>query len=113
MLTAQAAPWYAFELHGRVPARAFKPVPSVDGGILRVVRREVPFVPHAEGRAYQALVKALFTGRGRGIEQILRGVVSRTDARTWLDRSGVDRSALPRDVPPTAWSLLWSIHQSS
>ncbi len=29
MMTAQAAPWFEFALHGRVPARSFRPVPNV------------------------------------------------------------------------------------
>ena len=52
LLTAQAAPWFAFALHGRVPARAFRPMPSVDGGILSITRRGSPLVPLAERRAY-------------------------------------------------------------
>lgn len=71
MMTAQSAPWYVFELCGRVPARAFRPVPGVDAGILTIRRREVPLVPAADRRAYEALVRAVFTGRGRGLGQIL------------------------------------------
>src|SRR5699024_1211006 len=33
MMTAQWAPWFDFRLAGRVPADAFDPKPSVDGGI--------------------------------------------------------------------------------
>jgi 23S rRNA (adenine-N6)-dimethyltransferase len=29
MMSAQAAPWFEFALHGRVPARHFRPMPSV------------------------------------------------------------------------------------
>lgn len=32
MMTAQAAPWYTFESHGRVPVHGFVPRPTVDGG---------------------------------------------------------------------------------
>jgi len=38
MMTAQTAPWYEFTLHGRVPAHRFRPMPSVDGGILSPAR---------------------------------------------------------------------------
>lgn len=111
MMTAQSAPWYEFELCGRVPARAFRPMPSVDGGILRIRRREVPLVPATNRRAYEALIKAVYTGRGRGVGQILGYVagISNRHRQVWLDRTGVDRSALPRDVPPAAWSDLWSL----
>src|SRR5690606_33373194 len=33
MMTAQAAPWFAFNVRGRVPSWGFSPSPSVDGGI--------------------------------------------------------------------------------
>jgi hypothetical protein len=42
MLTANWWPWYDFELHARVPARSFRPVPAVDGGLFTMTRRETP-----------------------------------------------------------------------
>ena len=33
MLTAQTAPWFTFDLHGRVPSWGFRPRPSLHGGI--------------------------------------------------------------------------------
>ncbi len=51
LLTAQSAPWFEFQLHGRVPARAFRPMPSVDGGILSITRRGSSLVPVDERRA--------------------------------------------------------------
>jgi 23S rRNA (adenine-N6)-dimethyltransferase len=47
LMSVQAGPWFDFDLVGRVPARAFRPVPSVDGGILRIRRRTAPLVPAA------------------------------------------------------------------
>jgi len=44
LLTASWWPWYEFSVHGRVPARAFRPVPGVDGGLLRIERRPVPLI---------------------------------------------------------------------
>lgn len=35
LLSAQWAPWFTFELGERVPRTAFRPAPTVDGGILR------------------------------------------------------------------------------
>ncbi len=45
LLTAGWAPWYEFDLHSRVPARAFRPMPGVDGGLLTVRRRSAPLGP--------------------------------------------------------------------
>jgi 23S rRNA (adenine-N6)-dimethyltransferase len=69
MMTAMWWPWYTFEMAGRVPASAFRPVPAVDGGILTVRRRAVPLVTDRAG--YQRLVHEVFTGGGRGLGEIL------------------------------------------
>lgn len=42
LLSATWSPWWAFELGGRIPARAFRPAPAVDAAVLRVTRREPP-----------------------------------------------------------------------
>jgi len=39
------APWWAFSLGRRIPAREFRPVPRVDAGVLTVVRRSPPLLP--------------------------------------------------------------------
>lgn len=69
MMTARWWPWYDFALHSRVPARAFRPVPSVDGGLLTVHRRPRPLVD--DRKRYQDFVGRVFTGRGRGLPDIL------------------------------------------
>ncbi|KAA1424564.1 23S ribosomal RNA methyltransferase Erm [Mumia zhuanghuii] len=111
MMTAQSAPWFEFRLHQRVPARHFRPVPSVDGGILVVERRGRPLVPARQRAPYEAFVKAAFTGRGSGLEQILvRASGSHTgEVRHALRAAGVTRDALPRDLTPQQWASLWSV----
>lgn len=92
MLTAQAAPWFAFELCGRVPAHGFRPAPSVDGGILRIVRRPKPLLPPGRRADYERFVRAAFTGRGG-------------DA---LVRRVAGRGARPRDLSAEQWARLWA-----
>lgn len=105
LLTAAWWPWFGFELHGRVPARAFRPVPGVDGGILRLVRRPEPLVPACERRDYQRLVRAAFAGGGP-LERSLRGVVARAELRAWRDRFGVPARARARDLDAAGWAAL-------
>src|SRR5688500_6376745 len=73
LLTASWWPWYEFDLAGRVPASAFRPRPSVDGGILVIRRRAVPLVPPAERGAYQRLVREAF--RGDRLLPAIRGLL--------------------------------------
>ena len=109
MMTAQSAPWFEFSLEGRVPAWGFSPQPSVDGGVLAISRRGSPLVPASDRRAYEAFVRAMFTGRGSS----LAGVVA-TAARAPLSRgrqavtaAGAEDRRLPRDLRPEHWAALW------
>ena len=110
LLTAQWDPWFAFGLHGRVPARSFRPMPSVDGGLFTVQRREAPLVGCAERERYQAFVGAVFRGRGRGLAQIL----TRTPwplpdgrARAWIRERNLRADALPGRLSAADWTSLW------
>lgn len=110
LLTAQAAPWFEFRLDGRVPARAFRPMPSVDGGLFRVQRRTTPLVATAERRGYCGFVAAVFRGRGRGIAQILTRTprpMSGAQAHAWLAERGLARDALPGRLSAEDWASLW------
>ncbi len=109
MLTAQTAPWFTFELHGRVPARGFRPVPSVDGGLLAITRRGSPLVDREHRRGYEAFVRAVFTGRGRGLEAIVRSHTgwSTATTRRALDRARIGARSLPRDLDAHQWAALW------
>ncbi|MEU6410644.1 23S ribosomal RNA methyltransferase Erm [Microbispora sp. NPDC046933] len=107
MLTAAWWPWYAFEVHARVPARSFRPAPSVDGGLLTMTRRAVPLV--AERAPYQDLVRRVFTGRGRGLMEILErtGRLDRQTVRAWAREARVTPHALPKDLTAGQWASLW------
>ncbi len=110
LLTAQSAPWFEFALHGRVPARAFRPVPTVDGGILSVTRRESPLVRAVERREYERFVGDVFTSRGRGMGAIVAAVsrVPAHAARRRLTAAGIHPASLPRDLDAAQWARLWA-----
>ncbi|MVA75025.1 23S ribosomal RNA methyltransferase Erm [Auraticoccus sp. F435] len=109
MMSAQSAPWFHFDLHGRVPAWAFTPRPSVDGGVLSIRRRGSPLVPSEERSSYERFVRAVFTGPGRSLDRVVAGVLG-TDHRTaarLLARAGIPTEGLPRQITPTQWAALW------
>ncbi|MGM1017212.1 MAG: 23S ribosomal RNA methyltransferase Erm [Actinomycetota bacterium] len=108
MMTAQAAPWFSFELHGRVPARHFAPQPSVDGGILVIRRRENPLIDHRDRQRYERFVRDVFLGRGRGMRQILRSLRHPAGAvNEHLRAARISPDALPRDLTAEQWAPLW------
>jgi len=106
LMTAQWSPWFTFELHARVPATAFRPRPSVDGGVLVLRRRAEPMLPTGQRTAFQHLVHRVFTGRGRGLADILcrAGAFAKTsDARRWLQAQGVSPIAVAKDLSGPQW----------
>ncbi len=111
LLTAQWDPWFAFTLHERVPARAFRPMPSVDGGVFGVERRRDPLVDVAERAAFQAFVGEAYQGRGNGMAQIL----ARTSRPLPVERGrrvlralGLPAHVLPSRLTGEHWATVWS-----
>ena len=111
MLTAQSAPWFEFELHGRVPARAFRPMPAVDGGLFTIRRRADPLVAARDRRAYSSYVASVFQGRGRGLGGILptsNRPMPPGRVRGWLRERGLDAHVLPNRLTADDWGALWA-----
>lgn len=92
MMTAQWWPWFEFGLARKVSADAFRPRPGVDAGLLTIKRRGEPLIPATDRRRYQALAHEVFTGRGRGMAQILRRQVD----RRWLQANGINPAGAVR-----------------
>jgi 23S rRNA (adenine-N6)-dimethyltransferase len=67
-LTILTWPWWDWRLAGRVPRAAFRPVPRVDGGILRLTRRPVPLAP---ARGWEPFVDLGFGGAGGSLQASL------------------------------------------
>ncbi|WJZ68612.1 23S ribosomal RNA methyltransferase Erm [Kocuria rosea] len=110
MMTAQTAPWFEFELCGRVPAWCFSPRPSVDGGVLSITRRGSPLVPAGERHRYENFVRAVFTGSGGTLVRIIQRA-TRSDARVvrrTMEQARIRADILPRDLNPTQWAALWA-----
>ena len=109
LLTASWWPWYEFQLAGRVPSTAFRPRPSVDGGILIVRRRATPLLAPAERDGYQRLVQAAFGG-----DRLLPTVRALfPDARRRISDHGLEPTVRPRDLSAQQWVLLHRAAQES
>jgi 23S rRNA (adenine-N6)-dimethyltransferase len=104
-LTAQWWPWLDFRLQARVPATAFSPRPSVDGGILMIDRRTAPLLSQAEQHTYQDWVRTIFSGRGRTLQEVLaaNGGLSRRDSTRFCVNHHLSPRALPRDLSAHQW----------
>ncbi|MDO3684192.1 ErmE/ErmH/ErmO/ErmR family 23S rRNA (adenine(2058)-N(6))-methyltransferase [Micromonospora sp. C28ISP2-4] len=98
-LTVVTWPEYNWRLAGRVPRAAFRPVPGVDGGILRLERRTTPLVAPAALPAYRRMVELGFGGVGGSLAASLRAAHPRSRV------DGALRAA--RIAPDTPVGLVW------
>ncbi|MEV0774182.1 ErmE/ErmH/ErmO/ErmR family 23S rRNA (adenine(2058)-N(6))-methyltransferase [Streptomyces sp. NPDC050428] len=105
--TVETWPRVEWRLLGTIGRRAFRPVPRVDAGILRLQRRPRPLLPAAELADYRRLVEAGFSGVGGSLYASLRRAGHprrRLDAA--FDAARVDRAEIVAFVPPGAWLTL-------
>jgi 23S rRNA (adenine-N6)-dimethyltransferase len=79
-LTIATWPGVDWRLGPRIPRIAFRPVPRVDGGVLRLTRRAAPLLPASALTAYASMVDLGFGGVGGSLQASLerryRGVAS-------------------------------------
>ncbi|MGW1281077.1 23S ribosomal RNA methyltransferase Erm [Streptomyces tsukubensis] len=115
LMTAQWWPWYAFRLVGRVPATAFRPRPTVDGGVLTMVRRDRPLVAERDRADYQDLVARVFNGKGRGLARIVAIAapeLSRRRIDDWLRAHRIAPTALPKHLTAEQWAGLHALRRN-
>jgi 23S rRNA (adenine-N6)-dimethyltransferase len=105
-LSAYWGAWFELSLTRRLPRSVFAPPPSVDAGVLKVVRRASPLVPCAESRLYSS---CLTRGYGAG----LRAVVTPRALKRCEAELGLGRHSRPRDLDATQWAGLWRVVRRS
>lgn len=106
LLTAQWWPWYEFRLLRRVGARSFRPVPSVDSGLLRITRRAEPLLAWRDRGSYRRLVSEVFTSPGSDVRAMARRAAG-SPARPWTRAHGIAPGTLPKHVGAEAWADLF------
>jgi len=94
------APWFELRVQGRIPARAFRPAPSVDSAMLTVVPRPVPLLSPAAFADYEAFLTRVFNGRGDTLAQ-------RVGDRRALTRAAIPHDATPASIPPESYARLF------
>ena len=85
----------------RLPRCVFAPPPSVDAGVLRIVRRATPLVPAQHKRSYGAFL-------ARGYREGPRGVVPWPTLKKFEAELGFDRRAAARDLDARQWAALFA-----
>jgi 23S rRNA (adenine-N6)-dimethyltransferase len=98
--------WFELTLARRLPRCVFAPPPTVDAGVLRLVRRSAPLVAVSESRAYEAFL-------ARGYREGLRAVVGAQRLKRSEAELGFARHARPRDLDASQWAGLWRVVRQS
>jgi 23S rRNA (adenine-N6)-dimethyltransferase len=106
-LTISTWPVVSWHLAGRIPRAAFRPVPRVDGGILRLVRRPAPLVPAAAMPAYRRMVDLGFSGVGGSLHASLARRHGRVSGAFRAARVGPDQPV--GEVWPEQWLTLFRL----
>ncbi|MFU8872076.1 ErmE/ErmH/ErmO/ErmR family 23S rRNA (adenine(2058)-N(6))-methyltransferase [Micromonospora sp. SL4-19] len=108
-LTVLTWPEHHWRLAGRVPRAAFRPVPAVDGGILRIERRPVPLLPPAALPAYRRMVELGFGGVGGSLAASLRAAHPRRRVEGALRAARLDPDTPVGLVWPEQWLVLFRL----
>jgi 23S rRNA (adenine-N6)-dimethyltransferase len=107
-LTVTTWPQVRWELRGTIPRTDFRPVPRVDGGILRLERRAEPLVSPARQAAYRRLVQAGFTGVGGSVQASLRRTYPPDKVAAACASAGLDRRTIVAYVSPDQWIQIFN-----
>ncbi|GIJ23288.1 ErmE/ErmH/ErmO/ErmR family 23S rRNA (adenine(2058)-N(6))-methyltransferase [Micromonospora lutea] len=105
-LTVLTWPEFDWRLAGRVPRTAFRPVPRVDAGILRIERRAQPLLPPRELPAYRRMVELGFGGVGGSLAASLTRAHPRARLAAALRASRLDPDLPVGQVWPEQWLVL-------
>ncbi|NES16974.1 MULTISPECIES: ErmE/ErmH/ErmO/ErmR family 23S rRNA (adenine(2058)-N(6))-methyltransferase [Micromonospora] len=108
-LTVLTWPERHWRLAGRVPRTAFRPVPAVDGGILRVDRRPAPLLPRAALPAYRRMVELGFGGVGGSLAASLRTAHPARRVAGALRAARLDPDTPVGLVWPEQWLVLFRL----
>lgn len=107
LLTVSTWPEVQWELLGTIPRSQFRPVPRVDGGILRLSRRAEPLVSRARMGAYRRMAQAGFSGAGGSLLASLRGGYPAAALSAAFAAAGIDPGTVVAFVSPGQWLELF------
>lgn len=108
-LTILTWPRHEWRLVGRIGRRSFRPVPRVDGGIVRIERRRTPLLDAGSQATWRCLVELGFSGVGGSLHASLRRAHPRRRVDAAFRVAGLDVRVLVGEVPPQAWLRLHEV----
>ncbi|GAA2112142.1 ErmE/ErmH/ErmO/ErmR family 23S rRNA (adenine(2058)-N(6))-methyltransferase [Actinomadura alba] len=107
-LTVRTWPRFDWRLLGVIPRELFRPVPSVDSGILRLDRRREALLPPGALREYEAFVALGFGGVGGTLHASLSRRYRPARVTAAFAAAGLDRRTIVAFVHPDQWIQLFT-----
>lgn len=107
LLTIRTWPTFTWQLAGSVHRRSFRPVPSVDSAVLRLVWRSTPLVAPGDMAAYDRLVRLGFSGIGGSLYASLRSAGAAVQVKKAFAEAGIARDLAVGFVRPEQWLTLF------
>jgi len=106
-------PWWEFRLVRRLPASAFEPVPSVDAGVLSIVRHSRPLLSAEQRGDYIELLRAGFRRADLPVPRSLRGRIPERAWKRMARERGIAPDARAIDLDVFDWVALFSLARGS
>lgn len=103
LTTVASWPSLEWRLAGRIPRAAFRPVPSVDAGVLALRRRARPLLPPRALRRWEEVVARGFGGVGGSLSASLRPLYAAGDLDAAFSAAGIGRREVVAFVHPDRW----------
>jgi 23S rRNA (adenine-N6)-dimethyltransferase len=107
LLTLGWTPWWEFALLRRIGRLAFEPPPSVDAGLLVVVRRAPALLPATDRADYLRLLRRAFERASWPVRRTLRDVLPPVTWKRLARERGIAVDATPRDLDVSDWAAVW------
>lgn len=106
-VTVESWPWMHWSIGGRISRRAFRPVPSVDAGILKLNRRRHSEVSRSERRSWEKFVELGFTGLGGSLYRSLSTQFNTAVLRTAFRELDISEDTVVAFIHPDDWLTLF------
>jgi 23S rRNA (adenine-N6)-dimethyltransferase len=97
-----------WQLAGRIGRESFRPVPSVDAGVLRLLRRDTPLLPGPDRTAWVRMVDVGFEGKGGSLYASLRRLYPTRRLSAEFRALGLDQDEIVAFVHPDDWVALYN-----
>lgn len=108
LLTILSWPYFSWELLGRIPRGQFRPMPRVDGGILRIKPRARSLISSRQAAEYERMVEVGFDGVGGSLYASLARQYPPSRVKEAFQRARLDRTTVVAFVYPEEWLVLFN-----